>query len=208
MEIKLLTPEEIRWLYENKMQQDFPPSELRPLKSIQGLLRQNKYRCLACQEEGSILAYAAFAMTEGGILLDYYAVDKALRGRGVGSRFLLELKDSPFLSAMNYVLVEVESLESAQTPEESLIRQRRIRFYKGCGCRATGVYSSLFGVEYRILFLPLSSQEPGNAQVKEHLEQIYRTILTPLVAGEEEYQKVCQVYFSPGTASQGVPIEQ
>lgn len=207
MEIKLLTPEEIEELYRSKMRQDFPPSELRPLESIQGLLRQNSYRCLAYWEEGHILAYAAFALTEGGVLLDYYAVDKALRGKGLGSRFLLELKNSPFLADTAYLMIEVESLESAQSQEEAAIRQRRIRFYEGCGCQPTGVYSSLFGVEYRILFLPFSEQELSDSEIKAHLEQVYRTIITPMTAGEPEYRQVCQVYFfpdkklSPGTNS-------
>ena len=112
MEIVKLGLAEMQALYEARMKEDFPPSELRPWSSMRTLTEQGSYLCFGFQEGGRILAYAAFARCPGAALLDYYAVDSALRGRGIGQKFLRGLRrfsqelDAPF------VLVEVESVES------------------------------------------------------------------------------------------------
>ena len=70
-------------------------------------------------------------------------MDSALRGRGIGQKFLRGLRrfsqelDAPF------VLVEVESVESARTQEEAETRRRRIRFYERCGCRPRAAQDAL-----------------------------------------------------------------
>ena len=147
MEIVKLGLAEMQALYEARMKEDFPPSELRPWSSMRTLTEQGGYLCFGFQEGGRILAYAAFARCPGAALLDYYDVDSALRGRGIGQKFLRGLRrfsqelDAPF------VLVEVESVESARNQGGADTRRPRIRFYARCGCRPSGVYAYLFGVD-------------------------------------------------------------
>lgn len=195
MEIVKLGLAEMQALYEARMKEDFPPSELRPWSSMRTLTEQGSYLCFGFQEGGRILAYAAFARCPGAALLDYYAVDSALRGRGIGQKFLRGLRrfsqelDAPF------VLVEVESVESARTQEEAETRRRRIRFYERCGCRPSGVYAYLFGVDYQILYLPFQEGTVTNSQVRRSLEQVYRMTVGLLVGEDRQrFAQVCQVY--------------
>lgn len=201
MEIKRLAPEEVKRLYDTNMQRDFPPSELRPYSSISSLTESGNYLCFGCMDGAGVAAYAAFAVTSGAApaaLLDYYAVDESRRGQGVGGRFLSGLRElSPQFGAP-YILIEVESVESAETPEQVEERERRIRFYEHCGCEKTDVYSLLFGVEYRILYLPLGDARPADEEVKASLEQVYRLIVPPLAGGTEEaFRRVCRCGFGP-----------
>lgn len=196
MNIETLSINELKNIYNTKMQEDFPPSELRPFSSMEYLTELGLYRSFSCRENERELGYALFVANENAALLDYYAIDAACRGQGVGSRFLAGLKEASGAFGAPYVLIEVESVENAKTTEQIEERERRIRFYKHCGCFATGVYSFLFGVEYQIMVLPLSiTDAPTDGDVEESLEGIYNLIVSPLVGGnEEKLKKVCSVY--------------
>lgn len=199
MEIRELDLKEMEGIYAERMAQDFPPDELRPFCSIRDLTRMGLYRSFGCFEDG-LAGYATFARADGGraALLDYYAVDARRRGQGIGSRFLPGLRGAARGLGAGFVLIEAESVESARTPGQTEERRRRIRFYKGCGCRETGVYSYLFGVEYRILVLPLEG-DPGDDEAERALMEVYRTIVPPLVGpGEEAFAEVCRCFRRPG----------
>lgn len=198
MKIKELNLEEAKLLYDTKMKRDFPPSELRPFSSVSGLTKQGHYRCFGCMDGEEPAAYAFFAFTQGAALLDYLAVDEHRRGRGVGKFFLSGLRGMGEEMGAPYFLIEAESVESAVTPEQTEERVRRMRFYEHCGCRKTAVYSLLFGVEYRILYLPLKEVSPTDEEVKEKLHSLYRIIVPPLVGNDPKaYEKVCRCFLRP-----------
>lgn len=204
MEIKQLTLEEMEKLHRTQMARDFPPDELRPFSSIYCLTKQGCYRSFGCFEEGRLCAYATFATPAGddtALLLDYFAVDPSQRGKGTGTRFLNALREAFQGSPAPCILIEVESLETARTPEQLDERARRIRFYKDkCGCRESQVYSYLFGVEYRVLYLPLRlGALPADDSIQAALESVYRTIVTPLCGpSPEDFQRVCRCYRRAG----------
>lgn len=196
MEIRKLSLTEMKSLYTERMKQDFPPDELRPFHSIARLTDAGAYTSFGCFEEGPA-AYATFATAAQGtaVLLDYFAVDASRRGQGIGSRSLARLGEKMRGGSASFFMIEVESLESAKTPEQTEERTRRIRFYEGCGCVATGVYSWLFGVEYRILIFPLTGTLPSDDTVQAALEQVYHTIV-PSVAGSDPaaFSRVCRCF--------------
>ncbi len=204
MKIETICENELKDLYHTRLQEDFPPDELRPYSSMEYLLGLGMYRCFAFREQGKTAAYALLIHAEGAALLDYFAVDPSLRGQGVGTRFLSELKSVSVEFGVPYVLIEAESPESAQTPEQFLERQRRLRFYQSCGCLLTDVYSFLFGVEYQILLLPLrNASVPSAEEVKTSLEKLYRVFVTPLTDNDESaYQKVCRCFLRSGKSEQ------
>ncbi len=199
MKIETIDAEELKNLYETRLKEDFPPSELRPYSNMQYLLERGAYRCFVCREEGEPLAYALFAVRDGAALLDYFAVEPSRRGQGIGGRFLAGLRQLSGQFGAPYVLIEAESVESAQTAAQTEERQRRLRFYRHCGCRTTGVYSLLFGVEYQILAMPLSGEEgPGPEETRAALESLYRLIVPPIVNGDEAaFQRACRCFFRP-----------
>ena len=165
MQAQELTLEELKQLYQSRISRDFVPNELRPWGNMRALALRGAYRAFAYREKGAVLAYGIFAHCPGAALLDYLAVDPALRGRGLGTRFFQALQGAARQLGAPFFLIEAESLESAQTPAEKEVRRRRIQFYTRCGCRETGLFSFLFGVEYQILLFPLEGgTRPGAGQ--------------------------------------------
>ena len=201
MKLEILSERELETLYRQRVREDFPPDELRPFSSMQYLLKQNAYRCYVYREDGEIRAYAMLILSHGVALLDYFAVAPHCRGQGVGSRFLRELKNSSREFQVPYVLIEAESEESAETPEQLTERQRRFRFYNNCGCILTPVFSFLFGVEYQILLLPLGDALPDSETVRKTLEDLYRVIISHFTGDDEAaFKKVCKCYLKPDPA--------
>ena len=197
--IQRLEREEAHRLYLARFRGDFVPSELRPWGSILRLMDQGAYAIFACKEAGEILAYAAFIQCPGALLLDYFAVDPARRGQGVGTAFFQGLQKLTALGQASCLYIEAESLESAPTPQERETRRRRIQFYTRCGCRETGIFSFLFGVEYQILLFPLEGDLPGEEQMREQLLSVYNVTVPMHTDGTQEgFRRVCRVYRREG----------
>lgn len=199
MKLESLSEKELKALYHERLREDFPPDELRPFSSMQYLLRENAYRCFAYREGEKICAYAMLILSHGAVLLDYFAVAPERRGQGVGSEFLRELKTISREFQVSYMLIEAESIDSAETPEQLTERRRRLRFYENCGCFPSPVFSLLFGVEYQILLLPLDGHALPDAEtVKENLENLYRVIVSHFTGDDEvAFQRVCKCYLKP-----------
>lgn len=193
MNIQKLEIPQLEKLYHAHMEKDFVPQELRPWHSVERLTEQGCYAAFACQEEGRLVAYAAFACCEAGVLLDYFAVVPQLRGKGVGSRFFRELRGVFPQFEASCVFIEVESLESACSPEEREVCRRRIRFYQRCGCEGTPIFAHLFGVEYQILAFPLEGQLPSPEELEAALMRIYQVVI-PRSGNGERGSKVCRIY--------------
>ena len=152
--MEALTLPEVRALYAERITDDFSPDELKPLASIEASLQENRYACVGYRADGETLAYAYFFKYESWALLDYYAVRRDLRGKGVGSRFLRDLIASP-PDGVKGVLVEVDEPDAAEDAQEREKRERRLRFYLNNGLWDSGVNVLAFGVNYRLLTLPL-----------------------------------------------------
>lgn len=174
MQIKELNPDELAEVYKEHMKRDFPANELRPFKSIKKLLRQGLYECIGLYDEGELSAYACFVRSSQAdvVLLDYYAVIPGQRSRGVGGRFLNLLTERMEESG---IIIEVESVGSAQNDQERRRRERRVDFYKRCGARLTNVSGRVFNVDYSVMYLPVSRELSDEAVLGGILE-IYRNI--------------------------------
>lgn len=172
--LRKMESEEVAQVYEDCMRRDFPQNELKPLSAIQRMLKMGMYDCLGLYEDNRLRAYGFFVTDRQRrvLLLDYLAVRELCRGMGYGGKCLERIRD--FYKGEKGILLECESLESAQDEEERLLRERRIRFYLGNGCVQTKVRSLLFGVEYEILYMPLSEE---TADWAEELEGLYRKMM-------------------------------
>ncbi len=199
MKIETIGAGELKSLYDARLREDFPPSELRPYSNMKYLLDLGAYRCFVYREQKELLGYALFAVWEGAALLDYLAVTPSQRGKGVGTRFLRELKPIASDFGAAYGLIEAENPDRARTPEQLEERRRRLRFYAGCGCRPSGVFSLLFGVEYQILVWPFSEDaRPSPEEVKASLDSLYRLIVPPIVKWDETaYRQACRCFLQP-----------
>lgn len=159
MELRELSTLQIIFVYNTYMKEDFPPDELKSLKTILDMMDWGIYECLGLYEDSEFLAYAFFVKNHERrtLLLDYLAVCPQHRSGGYGSRFLQQMKQH--YQGERAVILECESERTAQDEEQRSIRRRRLAFYKRNGCRSTRTKAYLFQVEYDILYLPLAESE-------------------------------------------------
>ena len=179
----------IRALYRERMTQDFPPDELKPLSMIELAYSLGEYVCYGAVSGDEILAYAYFVkLKEQGrpyALFDYFAVKQELRGQGVGSRFLQALIAGP-LREMDCVLLEVDDPVCADTPEEAVKRSRRLAFYLRNGLRDAEVKATVYGVQFKILALPVG-RLISKAEAKEKYAALYRALMPPKLYAEKVF---------------------
>ena len=183
--VQKLTLPQVRAIYARRLVRDFPPDEVKPLGAIEAALARGEYACCgAVSGDGAVLAYAFFVCLSDGAgdyaLLDYYAVAEDARGRGVGSAFLQALMSGP-LRGLSCALVEIDDPDSAADAGDRRIRLRRQQFYARNGLTDTGVRANVFGVDFRILSMPLPGLRApiGEAEVRSRYAALYRAMLSP-----------------------------
>ena len=178
MEMKKLSLDQMREIYDLRMTEDFPDNERRPFSGIVSLFGRGEYEGWGLYEEEALLAYAFLVreIWQGKpcYLVDYIAVDRERRGSGIGACLLKELKE--VLAGAGCVFGEVENPDYAKTPEEKEEMERRIRFYLGNGFRDTGACEWLYHVEYMLLELPLSGDHTRD-EIFDTAEFFYRKML-------------------------------
>lgn len=170
--------EEARAVYIGRAHRDFPSDELKPFSMIETL---NSNRCYECrgfyrQEDDELCAYA-FLMKDADmkmLLLDYFAVCEKMRGKGYGTATLEKLKQD--YTEWNGIIFEVEDDEEAVSDEEALIRKRRIAFYENNGVVMTDERSFVFGVDYKLMALPLADKAAGE-HMREKITSVYKKML-------------------------------
>ena len=179
--VRELTREEVRRLYRERMKDDFPANELKPLSMLEKAMDRGDYLTLGAfipdRPDSGPAAYAFFAAPGDAALFDYLAVRRDLRDCGVGSAFLRAL--SPTLDRFRTVLLESDDPDSAAEEGERTRRLRRLAFYERNGLRDTGVRGSVFGADYRILVFPSPSGAPlpEPEDTARLYRDLYRTFL-------------------------------
>ena len=105
------------------------------------------------------------------LLLDYFAVIPDTRGNGYGSAALQQLRE--ICADWKGIVIEVENNELAEDEAVRDIRNRRIAFYTRNGCHMTTTRSYVFGVDYRIMVLPVAD-ERAEENMAQKVTGIYR----------------------------------
>lgn len=189
MYLRTLDTEEMRRLYVPCLERDFPPDELMPWKWMESLIEKGRQRSVGFYDGERLMAYALFITAPDRPetkLLNYFAVEPECRGQGVGGECLRLMRESLEENG-GRIIFEVEDPETAPDREAA---SRRIDFYLRGGARTTGVCSTLFGVEYRIMALEAPGEEPiGDGELKEELLGLYHIT----VAGKYKFSEVCRV---------------
>lgn len=164
----------VKDVYEKRLILDFPKDEVKPLATIINGFNNGIYDAYGYFEAGKLLAYAFFVIDKNCRLLDYLAVSPKVRGSGVGSRFLQALK-TELKDSCELVIIESENPDAAQNEQQKSLRERRVAFYLKNGAVTTGSTAKIFGVDYKILALPLS--ENATFTTQKYLS-IYKNLLT------------------------------
>jgi len=133
----------------------FPPSERKPFFILLTTWRKGKSDIWYAEEilslrGGTRRRFLGFATTlngENAVLLDYLAVRKDARGRGIGSLFVRSLLEK--YQGKGF-FVEIESVyeSCAANPIE---RMKRRNFYIKNGLSALHVVADVFGVQMELL---------------------------------------------------------
>jgi len=195
-----LSAEEALNIYSNIAILHFPRAELKPVENIKKYWEKDLYTGYGFFENETLLAYALFLILpeDHKLLLDYYAVLEEYRNGGTGSAFLQSLRTT--LTCADGIYIEAENPDCAESEPEKEIQEKRIAFYHRNGAVFTGVLSTLFGVPYRILYLPLlkaENKKPSSGcdtklNFYQEIDLIYHTMFPPeIYAGKVrlEYSK-------------------
>ena len=192
MQLKILNAGELTRLYQTELVNAFPPTELKPLKSMLNLMAQNRYEALGLYDEAGLHGYA-LTWLEPGIpfaLLDYFGTLEGQRGTGLGTKMLDMLSEH----YKNYrgIFGEAEGAFSSD-PDEKALQERRLAFYERNGFRYGGYDCALFGVHY--LTLIRGREDVSPEELLDAHQRIYRSgipkeaydrfIQIPLREGEE-----------------------
>ncbi len=179
MELKSLTYDEIKTLYNERLTEDFPDDELKPFFIIEQHLRDNIYDCYGLCDGSFIYAYAFCLKVpyQGShvYLIDYLAVEKNHRSQGLGGILIKFLRQELKGKAL-VVLVEVENPDYAleKDKEETL---RRLSYYINNGIVETGASEYLYHVEYKLLEMLLNNSTPRTkTEIFELIDVIYSRI--------------------------------
>lgn len=191
MQVRELTRDQVAEIYRCQMQEDFDPAEIKPLSLILGLMDAGRYPCFGFYDGEVLAAYAMFCCgpeedgRKGYLLLDYYAVNKMLRGHGYGGRCIQLMRERLLGQGYQGILGEVEQVLETNCAPGSVddLRRRRIAFYERCGLRVTGVRCLLFGVAFVIMALDFAGAI-CDADVMKRLEEIYHVMHPPKACRE------------------------
>lgn len=151
MQIKEMGIYELRRIYAERLASDFPPNELRELSLLEKHFLNGNYHpygLFDCAREPLAYAFVFCDDLCSLALLDYIAVDRAMRGEGLGSLLLkllrAELSDTPLIA-------EAEDPAALREPRDREIAERRLRFYDEADYVRTGFLSSVTGAEFVLL---------------------------------------------------------
>jgi GNAT superfamily N-acetyltransferase len=104
---------------------------------LAAMVSKPNYRLLLAQDDSSVVGFSIVfvASSESFCLLEYMAVDKSYRGRGVGSELFEETVGVVYRShGAIPVLLEVDS-DREPSPDQAQ-RRRRQNFYRRLSCQA------------------------------------------------------------------------
>ena len=148
----------------------FPPSERKPFGIIRSMYNGGRTDVWRILRDGK---FAGFASTVNGrdlILLDYLAIAKVQRGRGVGSGAM-----SALMARYSGLGLFVEIETTKKDSHDRMIREKCRRFYENAGMIDLGVSARIFGVEMDLLGV-------GCALTFGEYQNFYRDYYSPRAA--------------------------
>jgi ribosomal protein S18 acetylase RimI-like enzyme len=162
----------------------FPATEREPIDELLAAIGTGRYQLLVARVDGELAGFAVSAALGRDVYyLQYLAVDRRLRGAGIGTQLMSELRSSWVRFGARGAVWEVDSHESGLVSERDL-RVRRIRFYTACGAEIVTCaphyrapsFSGGSPLDMKLMWLPLGSgPEPLTGEL---LQWCLLTLLT------------------------------
>ena len=127
-------------------QEAFPASEKKPFSMILKMHRKGASDVWRFTRDGKFAGLIITINGENHVLLDYLAVKKSRRGRGIGTEILKLMRQE---YAGKGVFLEIESVyEECDNKQQRL---RRKHFYEKSGMKSMEVFVWLFGVKMELM---------------------------------------------------------
>lgn len=137
----------IHWLQIYKLyRQAFPRYERKPFAIIRSMYKKGNSDIWYFSKDGRFAGLVFTVNRNEAVLIDYLAVCPHVRGDGIGSKIIAEMKN--FYSPKG-IFVEIESVYA--TCDNITERLRRKEFYLKNGMTPMNVMVVLFGVEMELL---------------------------------------------------------
>lgn len=124
----------------------FPREERKPFAFMEELARQGKMEMLAVMDGERFVGLAITLLAKEIVILDYFAIAPAVRGRGYGGQALgLLIKRY----GGRRLILEIE-MEDPRA-ENALYRVKRKEFYIRNGIKETGIYAHVYHTDLELL---------------------------------------------------------
>ena len=150
-------------IYRKHIVKDFPRGERSSLNNFKKRIASKNEEVFVFFEEGIEKAYIIVANLENDyILISFLAVFQKYRGQGIGTKLLVEIKEK--FKDKKGIILEVESPDDANSEEDKIIRQRRIKLYEKSNYQMIKSTKIYFG---NILFNIMTLSNKDNIDEKE-----------------------------------------
>lgn len=145
MEIRKANSRELRQMKRLYLEA-FPLAERKPFGLMKRKAKKGEMELLAIVDGSQFVGLAITVLYNDKVLLDYFAICRAFRGKKYGSEALQILLNNYQDKRM---IFEIEL--AGENADESDDKVRRKRFYLRNGLKETGIHIRLFGVPMEIL---------------------------------------------------------
>lgn len=175
--IWLASSKEIEDCYCNYLLEYFPENEVKPLESIIRMLEEGFYQVLLIGDECGVkgAAFLVSCPNCDSLLLDYLFTVEEYRSCGVGTQLLRTIPD---YANGKRILIETETLRSADGDAERNQRMRRNAFYERCGAKQRELITNIFGAEYNIWTIGTDKLElDDELDLAEEFRMLYQYML-------------------------------
>lgn len=175
--IKKLDIDTVEMIYNKYLVHDFPSNEVKPLENIKTMWEMDGYEAYGYYDNGTLKAYAFLSKEPSSrfVLLDYLAVVEDLRGQGIGSSILKNLKMAMRDEAA--IIIETEDAGKATDETQKEERNRRDLFYKRNGVIKTRFNATVYDADYRIWYVPFDDNV-DEENIYDAYHEIYRFMLS------------------------------
>ena len=178
LELRDMTPDEMKATYLGHMIHVFPENELKPCDSIYREMLEDKYLACGLYAGEILVGYVFTACIPGRQQLfgQYVVVKEEYRSMGVGAVMMDKVMEH--YSGYRCFMADVEDPEYPVDEEDLAQRERRMRFYTRNGFRRTRVKGHVYGVDYEVIVRDISAH-PDDEEVLEAANAIYESMAYP-----------------------------
>ena len=170
--LKKINFKEFKNLYRKHIIQDFPKDERPNLSTFYKRINKKGEQAFIYEDQGKEQAYIIFKQEGKYIVVNFLAVYKEYRGKGIGTKLLKELVKEK--SEIDGILLEVEDPKYAKNEDEKSIRERRIRFYEKLDYEIIqNLDVNVFSVPYKIMIYKKKDKKIEKNEIIKILEKNY-----------------------------------